>query len=73
MKTISLFVCSLEKHVNILEQDLSQLVEQMKELIFLDIRGKIHEKKVEPYHSMIRTRFPNSRSIVEVFRLCLWL
>ncbi len=59
--------------MNIFEQDLCQLAEQLKEFIFLDIHGKIQEEKVEPYRSMVRRRFPNSRSNVETLRFRLWL
>ena len=63
---------SLEKHVILFRANLSHLIEQMKELIFLDIRGKTHEQKVQPYRSMIQTLFPHCRSSVEIFRCTLW-
>ncbi|CAF4353711.1 unnamed protein product [Rotaria sp. Silwood2] len=64
---------SISKHVAIFEQDLSQLVKHLKELVFLDIHGEIHQEKVEPYRSIIQTRFPNSRNNVELIRFRLWL
>jgi hypothetical protein len=51
--------------VTILEQNLSDLVERVKEFVFLDIHGKIDCEKVEPYSSMIQSRFPTSRSYVD--------
>jgi hypothetical protein len=67
-----MFIC-LGQHVNIFKEDLYQLVEQMKEFVFLDLHGEIHEKKVEPYRSMVQTCFPNSRNHVEISRVRLWL
>ncbi|CAF2953042.1 unnamed protein product [Rotaria sp. Silwood2] len=61
------------QHVAVFEQDLCQLVETLKEFIFLDIYGEIHKEKVEPYRLMAQTRFPNSRINVEVSRFRLWL
>ena len=59
--------------MKIFKQDLCQLIEQMKEFVFLDIHGKIHREKVKPYHAMVICRFPNSRSNVETTRFRLWL
>ena len=56
----------------VFEQDLCQLFEQLKELTFLDISGRIDYVKVEPYHLMARTRFPNSRLDVQLSRFRLW-
>jgi hypothetical protein len=67
-----MFIC-LGQHVNIFKEDLCQLVEQMKEFIFLDIYGKIHKEKVEPYRSMVQRCFPNSRNLVEISRFRLWI
>jgi len=63
----------LGKHVNIFEQDLCQLIEQLKKIVFLDIHGEIDEAKVEPYRSMVQRRFPNSQTDVEILRFRLWL
>jgi hypothetical protein len=63
----------LGKHVNIFEQDLCQLIEQLKNFVFLDIHGEIDEAKVEPYRSMVQRRFPNSQNDVEILRFRLWL
>ncbi|CAF4679218.1 unnamed protein product [Rotaria sp. Silwood2] len=60
-------------HVTVFEQDLSQLVEQLKEFIFLDIRGIITCGKVEPYSLMAQTRFSNSRIDVQLIRFRLWI
>ncbi|CAF4256923.1 unnamed protein product, partial [Rotaria sordida] len=46
------------EHIKIFEQDLSQLVEQLKQFVFLDIYGEIFQEKVEPYRLMIQSRFP---------------
>ncbi|CAF4669233.1 unnamed protein product [Rotaria socialis] len=64
---------SIKKHVIIFEEDLCELVEQMKDLIFLDIHGEIHEEKVEPYRSVVQAIFPYNRSDIEMFRFRLWL
>ncbi|CAM4796645.1 unnamed protein product [Rotaria magnacalcarata] len=64
---------SINDHVSVFEQDLSQLVDQLKEFIFLDIRGVISCEKVESYRLMVQTRFPNSRIDVHRSRFRLWL
>ncbi|CAF3190305.1 unnamed protein product [Rotaria sp. Silwood2] len=61
------------QHVNVFEQDLCELVKNLKEFTFLDICGKIHYEKVEPYRLMVQARFPNSRIDVEISRFRLWL
>ena len=63
----------LEKHTATFEQDLSQLTEQLKELVFVDIYGKVHEEKARYYRDMVQRRFPNSRSVVTKTRFRLWL
>ncbi len=45
----------------------------MKELVFLDIHGEIHDEKLEPYYSMVQTLFPIARIHIEPFRFRLWL
>ncbi|CAF3948420.1 unnamed protein product [Rotaria sp. Silwood2] len=64
---------SICRHTKIFKQDLCQLVEQMKEFVFLNICGKIHKEKIKPYHAMVIGRLPNSRSNVETTRFRLWL
>ncbi|CAM4754925.1 unnamed protein product [Rotaria magnacalcarata] len=64
---------SIKKHAIIFEEDLCELVEQMKDLIFLDIHGEIHEEKVEPYRSMVQALFLYNRSDIGMFRFRLWL
>ncbi|CAF3415449.1 unnamed protein product, partial [Rotaria sp. Silwood2] len=64
---------SIAQHVAIFEQDLCQLVENLKEFTFLNIYGEIPYKKVEPYHLMVQARFPNSRIDIEISRFRLWL
>ncbi|CAF1537470.1 unnamed protein product [Rotaria magnacalcarata] len=63
---------SINDHVSIFEENLSQLVEQLKEFVFLDIRGAIPTEKVEPYRLMAQTHFPNSRIDVHRSRFRLW-
>ena len=64
---------SLAEHAILLEQDLCQLVTHLKQLVFLDLYGKVWQQKVELYRDMLDTRFPNSRHAVNLFRLRLWL
>ncbi|CAF1467355.1 unnamed protein product [Rotaria sordida] len=64
---------SIAQQVTVFEQDLCQLVEQLKYFVFLDIYGVISYEKAQAYHSMVRTRFPNYRSHVDISRFCLWL
>jgi hypothetical protein len=49
------------------------LIYKLKEFVFLDIHGEIHEEKVESYRSMVQTHFPNNRNHVEISRFRLWL
>ncbi|CAF4363021.1 unnamed protein product [Rotaria sp. Silwood2] len=63
---------SIDQHVAVFEQDLCQLIGKLKDFIFLDIYGKIHYEKVEPYRSMVQARFPDSRIDVEISRFRLW-
>ncbi|CAF4984150.1 unnamed protein product [Rotaria sp. Silwood1] len=64
---------SINEHVIVFEQDLCQLVEQLKQFVYLDIYGKIDPEKVEPYHLMVQTRFPNSRNDIQISRFSLWI
>ncbi|CAF2178118.1 unnamed protein product [Rotaria magnacalcarata] len=64
---------SIVQHVSIFEQDLCQLVEQLKHFVFLHIRGDINHQKVEAYQAMVQNRFPNSRSFVNTSKFSLWL
>ncbi|CAF0998932.1 unnamed protein product [Rotaria sordida] len=64
---------SITQHVNIFEQDLCQLVEQLKQFVFLDIHGKIDPGKLEPYRSMIQKCFPCSIIDIELSRFRLWI
>ncbi|CAF3841972.1 unnamed protein product [Rotaria sp. Silwood1] len=43
------FPWTTTEHVVVFEQDLCQLVEKLKEFMFLDISGEIHYEKVESY------------------------
>ncbi|CAF3420896.1 unnamed protein product [Rotaria socialis] len=64
---------SIAQHVTIFQQDLCQLAEELKELCFLDIYGAIHREKVESYHSMVKTCFPNSQIYIGISRFRLWI
>ncbi len=59
--------------MTVFERDLCQLVEQLKQFVFLDIRGEIHRQKVDPYRLMVQTRFPNSQTDVQISRFRLWI
>ncbi|CAF3853145.1 unnamed protein product, partial [Rotaria sp. Silwood1] len=61
------------QHAAIFEQDLCQLVKKLKQLVYLNIYGKIPYKKVEPYRLMAQNRFPNSRIDAHVSRFRLWM
>ncbi|CAF2884475.1 unnamed protein product [Rotaria sp. Silwood2] len=64
---------SINEHVIVFEQDLCQLFEQLKQLVYLDIYGQIDPKKVKPYHKMVQKRFPNSRNDIQISRFSLWI
>ncbi|CAF3981445.1 unnamed protein product, partial [Rotaria sp. Silwood1] len=57
----------------VFQQDLSELVEQLKELVLLDIYGEINRGKIEPYRSMVQMHFPNSRAHIEITRFRFWV
>ncbi|CAF1469393.1 unnamed protein product [Rotaria sp. Silwood1] len=67
------FPWTSNEHVIVFEQDLCQLVEQLKQLVYLDIYGQIDPKKVKPYHLMVQKRFPNSRNDIQISRFSLWI
>ncbi|CAF3803049.1 unnamed protein product, partial [Rotaria sp. Silwood1] len=64
---------SINEHVITFEQDLCQLVEQLKQFVYLDIYGEIHPKKVKLYRLMVQKRFPNSRNDIQISRFSLWI
>ncbi|CAF4731173.1 unnamed protein product, partial [Rotaria sp. Silwood1] len=64
---------SINEHVIVFEQDLCQLVQQLKEFVYLDIYGNIDYDKVEPYHLIVKKRFPNSRIYIQISRFSLWI
>ncbi|CAF3698203.1 unnamed protein product [Rotaria sp. Silwood1] len=64
---------SINKHVTLFENDLSQLVEQLKQFVYLNIYGHIIDEKVEPYRLMIQKRFPNTYFSIEKSRFRLWI
>ncbi|CAF4893833.1 unnamed protein product, partial [Rotaria sp. Silwood1] len=53
--------------------NLCQLVQQLKEFVYLDIYGNIDYDKVEPYHLIVKKRFPNSRIYIQISRFSLWI
>jgi hypothetical protein len=57
----------------VFEQNISELVEQLKHFVYLDIYGQTDREKIEPYRSMVQTRFPNSHVLVDISRFRLWL
>ncbi|CAF1299149.1 unnamed protein product [Rotaria sordida] len=64
---------SINEHVVVFEQDLSQLFEQLKQLVYLDIHGDTSSEKIEPYRLMVQARFPNSRIDIQISRFRLWM
>ncbi|CAF4222460.1 unnamed protein product [Rotaria sordida] len=64
---------SINKHVTVFEQDLSQLVTELKQFVFLDIYSDTDSEKVEPYRSMVQKRFPNSQLCIDKLRFRLWI
>ncbi|CAF0825724.1 unnamed protein product [Rotaria sordida] len=60
------------QHVIIFEEDLCQLVKRLKQLVYLNIYGRIRYEKVESYRLMVQRRFPNSRFDIEISRFRLW-
>lgn len=55
------------------EKDLCQLIEQLKQIVYLDIYGKIDSKKVKSYHLIVQKLFPNSRNDIQISRFSLWI
>ncbi|CAF2964366.1 unnamed protein product, partial [Rotaria sp. Silwood2] len=64
---------SIAEHVNVFEKDLCQLIETLKQLVFLDIHGKIDREKVQVYCSMIKKCFSHSQVDVKSSRFRLWI
>lgn len=64
---------SIDQHVFVFQHDLNELIEQLNKFVFLEILGKIHAKKIEPYRSMVQRNFPNSRCHMEISRFRLWI
>ncbi|CAF1266246.1 unnamed protein product [Rotaria sordida] len=64
---------SIVDHVVVFEQNLCELVQNLKELVFIDIYGRIHSEKIEPFRSMVKRRFPNSRLHIEISKFRLWI
>ncbi|CAF4074295.1 unnamed protein product, partial [Rotaria magnacalcarata] len=64
---------SINEHVAIFQEDLSELFDQLKQIVFLDIYGKIPREKVEPYRLMIQSCFPDSQFDIQMSRFRLWI
>ncbi|CAF4556927.1 unnamed protein product [Rotaria sp. Silwood2] len=64
---------SILQHVRVFKEDLCELVEQLKGLVYLNIYGKTSYKKVELYRLMVKNRFPNSHSDIQTSRFRLWI
>ncbi|CAF0978547.1 unnamed protein product [Rotaria sordida] len=64
---------SILQHVRVFEEDLCELVEQLKGLVYLNIYGKTSYKKVELYRLMVQNRFPNSHNDIQTSRFRLWI
>ncbi|CAF4073521.1 unnamed protein product, partial [Rotaria sp. Silwood1] len=65
-------ISRLDQHVIIFEEDLCQLIKRLKQLVYLNIYGRIRYEKVESYRLMVQRRFPNSRFDIEISRFRLW-
>ncbi|CAF2967424.1 unnamed protein product [Rotaria sp. Silwood2] len=61
------------ERVNVFKEDLCQLTEQLKQLVFLNIYGKIDREKLKPYRYMVKKHFPNSHIYLEILRFRLWM
>jgi len=61
------------QHVALFEENLCQLVGNLREFLFLDIYGQTHSEKIQPYRSMVERRFPNSRFHMETSKFRLWI
>ncbi|CAF3642708.1 unnamed protein product, partial [Rotaria sp. Silwood1] len=55
------------------EHNLYQFVEQLKQLVYWKIFGKIAREKVKSYRLMIQTRFPNSQIDIQILKWRLWM
>lgn len=67
------FVFCLVQHIDLFESNLSQLFDQLRRLVYLEIYGKIPLTKVEPYRIMAQNRFPNGRIDIDMSRFRLWI
>ncbi len=68
-----MFILFLAQHVNVFKNDLCELIEKLKQFVFLDIHGQIDHKKVKPYRSMVKKCFPHSKMDVKSSRFRLWI
>ncbi|CAF0797340.1 unnamed protein product [Adineta steineri] len=58
----------IQQHVIVFEQNISELVQQLKHFVYLDIYGQTDREKIEPYRLMVQTRFPNSQVFIHISR-----
>ncbi|CAM4750629.1 unnamed protein product [Rotaria magnacalcarata] len=64
---------SINQHAARFEQDLCELVEQLKQLVYLDIHGEINDEKLESYRLMVQKRFSDAHFSIEKSRFRLWI
>lgn len=62
----------VDEHVQVFREDLTQLVNQLTKLVFLDIYGQSAHVNVLAYRLMVEQSFPNSRFYIDSSRCRLW-
>ena len=67
------FAFCLDKCTTVFEEDLSQLLQNLKHFVFLDIFGEINEQKLENYRLMVARRFPHAYFSIDVGRFRFWI
>ena len=67
------FAFRLDEYTTVFEEDLSQLVQNLKNFVYLDIFGKINEEKLANYRIMVARRFPDAYFSIERSRFRFWI
>ena len=67
------FAFHLDEYTTVFEEDLSQLVQNLKHFVYLDIYGQINEQKLESYRLMVERRFPHAYFSIEITRFRFWI
>lgn len=67
------FPFRLDEYTTVFEEDLSQLVQNLKDFVYLDICGQINEQKLESYRLMVERHFPHAYFWIEKTRFRLWI